>query len=85
MGKMEVTTKRVATVDSVQEAFAFIMEHLDDAGPSPRIEIEPFTDLLGGIQAAVEAANDPNGADVDLFGTVKFEVSITYMEEVERG
>ncbi len=83
---MEVTTKRMTTVDSVQEAFAFIMENLDEAGPSPRIEIDPFTDLLGGIQAAVQADNDPdNDEEVNLFGNVKFEVSITYAVEVDRG
>lgn len=70
---IEITTKRVTTVDSVQEAFAFIMEHLDEVGDQPRIEIDPFTDLGAGI---VQMFEDP---EADLLGVVRFEVSITNM------
>ena len=75
---VEITTKRVTTVDSVQEAFAFIMEHLDEVGDQPRIEIDPFTDLGAGI---VQMLEDP---DADLLGVVRFEVSITNMVVKER-
>lgn len=75
---VEITTKRVTTVDSVQEAFAFIMEHLDEVGDQPRIEIDPFTDLGAGI---VQMLEDP---EADLLGVVRFEVSITNMVVKER-
>lgn len=75
---IEITTKRVTTVDSVQEAFAFIMEHLDEVGDQPRIEIDPFTDLGAGI---VQMFEDP---EADLLGVVRFEVSITNMVVEER-
>lgn len=75
---VEITTKRVTTVDSVQEAFAFIMEHLDEVGDQPRIEIDPFTDLGAGIAQVFE---DP---EADLLGVVRFEVSITNMVVKER-
>lgn len=70
---VEITTKRVTTVDSVQEAFAFIMEHLDEVGDQPRIEIDPFTDLSAGIAQVFQ------NPDADLLGVVRFEVSITNM------
>lgn len=75
---VEITTKRVTTVDSVQEAFAFIMENLDEVGDQPRIEIDPFTDLGAGIAQVFE---DP---EADLLGVVRFEVSITNMVVKER-
>lgn len=75
---IEITTKRVTTVDSVQEAFAFIMEHLDEVGDQPRIEIDPFTDLGAGI---VQMFEDP---EADLLGVVRFEVSIANMVVKER-
>lgn len=75
---IEITTKRVTTVDSVQEAFAFIMEHLDEVGDQPHIEIDPFTDLGAGI---VQMFEDP---EADLLGVVRFEVSITNMVVKER-
>lgn len=81
---IEVTTQRVTTVDTIPEAFAFIMEWLDAAGPEPRIEISPFTDLLGGIARAVEAA-DSGEEDTNLLGDTKFEVKIVSMVVEERG
>jgi hypothetical protein len=77
-GQIEVTTQRVTTVDTIPEAFAFIMEWLDRVGPEPRIEISPFTDMPGGIMSAL-AGDD----DADLFPT-RFEVKIVYMAFEER-
>lgn len=79
MSEMEVTVQRVATVDSVAEAFAFVMEWLDVVGDEPRIEISPFVDLLGGIREVMES-----GGDGDLLGVTRFEVKVVGVEVVER-
>jgi hypothetical protein len=76
--EIEVTTQRVTTVDSIPEAFAFIMEWLDAAGPEPRIEINPFTDMATGIASLVEGDED-----AELFPT-RFEVKIVHMVVEER-
>lgn len=40
---VEVTTKYATTVNTVQDAFVFVMEHLDDVvGSGPSIHISPF-------------------------------------------
>lgn len=78
MTEVEVTTKRVTTVDSIQEAFGFIMDNLDEVGDQPLITIEPFRDLAEGIRNAIE---DPES---DMLGPVKFEVGITYVTVEER-
>lgn len=77
--EMEVTIQRAAIVNTIPEAFAFIMEWLDSAGPEPRIEINPFPDLLGGIIDVIENPEEGN-----LLGATKFEVKIVSMEVVER-
>lgn len=41
--EVEVTTKYVATVETVQEAFAFVMDKLDSVGDRPQIFINPIT------------------------------------------
>lgn len=41
MSDVEVTTRYATTVDSLTEAWAFVMERLDSVGPDPRIEITP--------------------------------------------
>lgn len=39
---VEVTTRYATTVESLTDAWAFVMEHLDSVGPDPRIEISPL-------------------------------------------
>lgn len=38
---VEVTTEYRTVVDELTQAFAFVMEHLDQLGDEPSIEIEP--------------------------------------------
>ena len=38
---IEVTTRYATTVDTLPEAFTFIMSKLDDLGGTPRIQISP--------------------------------------------
>lgn len=40
---IEVTTKYVTSVDTLPEAWAFVMEYVDRVGPRPQIEIGPVT------------------------------------------
>lgn len=37
----EYTAKYTKVVSSVQDAFAFVMEHLDRVGPEPSVWIDP--------------------------------------------
>jgi len=39
---VEVTTRYATTVDSLSDAWAFVMERVDTVGPDPRIEISPM-------------------------------------------
>lgn len=38
---VEVTVRYRTTVDTLSEAWAFVMGHLDGLGPQPYIEIQP--------------------------------------------
>lgn len=38
---VEVTRKYVTTVSELFEAWAFVMDHLDDVGPDPQILVSP--------------------------------------------
>ena len=38
---VEISVKHVTTVDSLPEAWAFVMERLDLLGPRPTVEIRP--------------------------------------------
>lgn len=38
---VEVTTRYATSVDTLAEAWAFVMERLDRVGPDPRITITP--------------------------------------------
>lgn len=37
----EVTTRYATHVDTITEAFAFVMEHLEKVGPAPEVNIGP--------------------------------------------
>ena len=39
---IEVTTRYATTVDTLADAWAFVMAKVDVVGPDPRIEISPF-------------------------------------------
>jgi len=41
IGAIEVTTRYVATVESLADAFAFVMDRLDLVGPDPDVNISP--------------------------------------------
>lgn len=43
MGVVEVTTKYCTCVDTMAEAWAFILHHQDTVGNRPRIIISPIT------------------------------------------
>lgn len=38
---IEVTTKYATTVNTLPEAWAFVMNHIDRVGPDPHIRISP--------------------------------------------
>ena len=38
---VEVTTRYATTVETLAEAWVFVMERVDSVGPNPRIEISP--------------------------------------------
>lgn len=40
-GPVEVTTRYATQVETLAEAWAFVMEHLDALGPDPEISIKP--------------------------------------------
>lgn len=63
---VEKTTKYATSVDSLPEAFAFVMSKIDDLGESPSIYINPIW-VYGG---------DEEG------GKRKFEVAVDGMVEV---
>lgn len=39
---VEVTTRYATTVDELADAWAFVMDRLDNVGPNPRITISPI-------------------------------------------
>jgi hypothetical protein len=39
---VEITTRYATSVDSLVDAWHFIMEHLDEVGPDPQVEICPI-------------------------------------------
>ena len=60
---IEVTTRYATSVDSLQEAWSFVMDHVDLVGPDPMIKIDPFWSI----------SMDQMGEDVDpprKFGVV---------------
>lgn len=42
MSAVEVTTRYVTRVDTLRDAWAFVMTYVDRVGPDPRIEIKPY-------------------------------------------
>lgn len=69
--KTEKTVQYATTVDTLQEGWLFIMDHLDEVGDSPSIHITPFwiySDDLTLLDDATRAS-------------VKFEVSVRGMTE----
>lgn len=52
---VEITTKYVTTVDTMAEAWAFVMERLDRVGPDPHIDIRPIRIIsVGEMQDGLE-------------------------------
>lgn len=43
MTHVEVTTRYATTVETLPEAWAFVMERVDQVGPRPSIAIRPYT------------------------------------------
>jgi hypothetical protein len=54
---VEIDTRYSTTVDTMQEAFAFVMEHIDTMGPEPSVHINP----CWGVDRD-EAVNEPEGS-----------------------
>jgi hypothetical protein len=81
--EVEVTTRRVTTVDTFQDALVFIMENMDEVGPAPHVEISPLeisgTFTLGEL-LGVSVVNDGESTEERTV----FEVSITNMITKER-
>lgn len=70
--KTEKTVQYVNTVDTLPEAWAFVMEKIDEVGPSPSIHIEPISQM-----SALPQVDEEEG-----WVTV-FQVSVSGMVEVE--
>lgn len=43
LSPVEKTTQYATTVDTLQAAFEFVWDHMDELGGSPEIVISPFT------------------------------------------
>jgi hypothetical protein len=46
---IERTTRIASTVETLTEAWAFVMEHVDTVGPDPSIKIDPVWSMPGGV------------------------------------
>lgn len=64
---VEVTTKYATTCTDLPEAWAFVMEHLDDVGPDPSIEIKP----VWTVTDDTDYADMPRHFEVEVSGTVE--------------
>jgi hypothetical protein len=62
---VEVTTKYVATVAELPEAWAFVMERLESVGPDPEVSIRPIR-----ILSVVEVMDDPEATAQRMFEVV---------------
>jgi hypothetical protein len=53
---IEVTTRYVTTVDTLPEAWEFVMDRIDQVGPDPRITISPLQQfsLSDGLDGSLE-------------------------------
>ena len=76
---VEVTTKYVTTVDTLPEAWSFVMDHLDRVGPDPHVDIRPIRIIsVGQMQDGLD------GLDVSE-PTREFEVVIEGMVHAPSG
>jgi hypothetical protein len=52
---VEVTTRYATTTETLPEAWAFVMEHLDSVGTDPTIHVSPVWDLVdAGVAATID-------------------------------
>jgi hypothetical protein len=61
MNKVEVTTRYATRVDELTDAFAFVMSHLELAGPTPNVHI---------TSVWVISRDDPDAEPVTRFNVV---------------
>ena len=61
---VEYTARYATAVNSVQEAFAFVMEHLDKLGNDPSVDITPIWLVIDGEN---ELTGEPVHVHVRLF------------------
>lgn len=74
---VEVTTRYVTSVDTLPEAWAFVMERIDVVGPEPQVHITPRHIMpVGAMIDALEGADDSEER-----WTTCFEVVVSGMVE----
>lgn len=56
---VEVTTKYVTSVDTIADAWAFVMSRIDDVGPEPSVSIRPFSSI--GVADIIDGLEDQGG------------------------
>lgn len=66
---VERTVKVATTVDTLADAWSFVMEHVDNVGPMPQININPISVM--------------DMADPESEWSTAFEVSVAGMVEEE--
>lgn len=74
---IEVTTKYVTTVHTLQEAWAFVMDRLQLVGPDPHVIIKPIWRQPVGVAQLIEQG------DEGLEWTRVFEVVVSGMTKEE--
>jgi hypothetical protein len=71
---VEVTTRYVTTVDTLSDAWVFVMDSLDRVGPDPHVTIKPIRIIsVGQMQDGLEGrevVRPPREFEVCVEGTV---------------
>lgn len=68
---IEVTTRYATSVDTLPEAWAFVMGRLDSVGPDPMITIKPCWTISVSEMDAPEDREWPRRFEVVVSGMVK--------------
>lgn len=68
---IEFTARYSTSVETLAEAWAFVMEYVDRVGPDPQIQIDPFWKI--GVQEALDGEDrePPRHFGVVVSGMVK--------------
>lgn len=65
---IEVTRKFATTVEELADAWAFVMEHIDEVGDSPRITISPVWSFDWNDAGRDDAPTPPRHFGVSVSG-----------------